>query len=417
MAGHDFQPYVSKVYASPRDVPSELWYQVVDRDDPFMNLRMLEALYKSWRGRKPFWPVIFLDPQGRAVAATCLCGHKVDLAQLGNPVGRRLILAVRKLWAGFMHVRTLVCGVPLSTAHSCLRLHPGANADQVARELGRRMRRMAWRHWYQATLVKDIDSRQLDDAEPLLKHGFIRAATAPMNVVDVRHSNIDEWLSDLRSHYRYRWRKSLAKFETARLRCEHLQGDQILQVYDRRVHKMYVDLVRRQTMRFERLPFAFFKNLVAAAGDHVRLTVIWQDDRVVAFSWALLCGRVYQNLFCGYDAQLNRECDLYFNMALRDVGYAMTLGVDKILLGQTSNTFKARLGARLSDRHFYVRGIAPVTLALKLFGGYLFPQEQPHAQRDLFPHQPAAARRGTSVPSPVMSWSRSGAVDVLAEVK
>ena len=72
------------------------------------------------------------------------------------------------------------------------------------------------------------------------------------------------------------------------------------------------------------------------------------------------------------DYAVNRECDLYFNIMYDGLDCGLRSGASDICLGQTSYTFKSRLGCYQEPRVFFVKGRGLPGLALRVFAGVLF---------------------------------------------
>ena len=364
----------SQVFDRVADVPVVDWNQVVGADDLFMRLPMIQALEDGWGRLKNIWPVVFYDRRQRPQAVACLFGHSVDMATIGNPTGCKWVERGRRIYPGFMHVNTLVCGIPFPVGQSGLRFAPGADRSAVTTAFSQLLRRIAWRKWFQAIVIKDADSNTASDPNELRQHGFLTTDAPPMNVVYTHHGCLDDWLNGLRSHYRYAWRKSLKKLDREGLHCQHFIGEEILDRYDSRLHQLYRALAKRQQLCLERMPCRFFSRLVEACGDQVHMTTINDGSKCVAYCWSIRYNGIYQNLLCGFDRQMNRSCDLYFNLAIRDMGFGLQTGAREIWLGQTADKFKARLGATIEPRQMHVRCIPPVTMALRASRSIVFPR-------------------------------------------
>lgn len=373
----------SVVYESPSCVPADLWRKVVSPTEVFAGLDVLRILERTWTDRKQIWPVLMFDQAGEPVAAACLFGHTVDFATTGNQSGSRIINRVRRLWPGFMHIKTLVCGLPIPVGNTGIHLVPGVDGAAVSAALSRLLRQIAWKRWFQGIMIRDIDAGLVQQTKHLEDHGFMTVDAPPQNIVPIEHRGLDEWLASLRSHYRYAWKKNLRKVDEQGLRCEYSSGREILDIYTRDVHRLYADLEKSQRIRFERMPRRFFRLMVEVLGDQVHLTRICRGNETLAFCWALQRGDIYQNMLCGFNQELNSVYDLYFNLAVRDMANGMRLGAREVWLGQTTNRFKARLGAKEVSRKCHVRGVKPAMMYLKANSRWLLPESQLPQQRNL----------------------------------
>ncbi len=365
-------PYQTQIYEAAKEVPLAEWLQITG-GDPLMDIRFIEALEVGWCGKCRFWPLLIRDSSGDPMAAAILCLHLIDGADTGQAIVRRLGHAVRHVWPGFLKFRTLLCGIPVSGAQSSLRLSQDCDVLAAMDALQMAMRDLAWKHRARMLIVKEMSDDEADQLDVLQQFNFIKAASLPTNAVRCDAPRFEAWLQTLRSHYRYKLRRSLKKFDQAGLSCEHISGAEIVDVYTRDVHQMYLDVIATHEVNFEVLPYEFFPEFAMRLADRVRMTLLRDGEEVVAFAWSLLSDDCYQNLLVGFDYNRNEQFDLYFNLMIRDLAFGYDQGVSQVLLGQTSDVFKSRLGAVQQPRCFYVRTVKPALQVLKLLSRWVFP--------------------------------------------
>jgi predicted N-acyltransferase len=143
------------------------------------------------------------------------------------------------------------------------------------------------------------------------------------------------------------------------------------------------------------MPASFFTEMAAALGDEAHLTVIRKDGRVCAFTFAVTRGDTHYNLYSGLDYALNNEGDLYFNLFYHDLDQAFRAGVCSVHLGQTSDSFKSRLGSVTEPLFFFAHGRPKAFHAiLKLFAPLAFPKVSAVEANDVFVCPSPASGRG-----------------------
>jgi hypothetical protein len=153
---------------------------------------------------------------------------------------------------------------------------------------------------------------------------------------------------------------------------------------------MYEAVTLRAEHRLEILPREFFLEL--AARFPLVLTTISQSSQVLAFAWSLWHGDIYRNLFVGIDYDHNQETDAYFNLMIEDIAYAMGTSVDEILMGQSADEFKSRLGCAADPRHVFIKVTNPILRWLfHRFERSFLPPTPPALDRDVFKQEPATA--------------------------
>lgn len=171
--------------------------------------------------------------------------------------------------------------------------------------------------------------------------------------IPLRWQSFDEYLADLRSHYRYRFRRALKK--GAALRFALLEDNA---AFDPELFRLYENVHDRSRIGVERLTIHAFrlrsaKILVARAG-----------ERPVGFVQMIENGTELVFAFVGLDYQQNGTYDVYQNLLLRMMAYAIDHGFERIELGQTAESAKLRLGGQYQALYLHLRHSNPLLNAL-----------------------------------------------------
>lgn len=386
--------YATSLYGSAGEVPAEDWDALnTNAADPFMDRRFLTAVERSMSTDGKFFYIIVRDDAGRTMATAALCAYRIDGAVLAGPTLKRFTEAVRRVWPSYARLKVLFCGLPVSAGQKQLRLHPQADAAQVMAELDAVLRQIAKRERVWFIVAKEFEQADLPSLESLRTHGYVLADSLPMNHFEPRFTGLDDYCRALRSHYRYKIKKSLRKFDAAGLRVETLvDPDEILAIYTDELHKLYYAVVDRAESKLEILPPEFFRQLVRQLPGEVSLSLIRQGERIVAFGWGLTRGGAYRSLFIGVDYSLNAEVDLYFNTMLRGIDGALRSGVSDIYVGQAADDFKARIGCHQQPRYLYLKSPSRLIHAMfRPIARFIFPKPPLPPPHELFKPQNADA--------------------------
>jgi hypothetical protein len=317
---------------------------------------------------------------------------------LASGRAKRWTLALRRLWSGYMRFSVLFCGLPVSAGQKHVRLAPEADPRQVVSTLDAVLCQLARRERAWLTVVKEFDDTDQSLFAAMADRGYLRADSLPMNHMEPRFQSLEQYCEALRSHYRYKIKKSLRKFDKAGLRVEALSDpEQIVGVYTDQLHRLYQAVVDKAEHKLEMLPAEFFRELARRLPGHVWLIVIRQGERVVAFNWGLMHGGVFRSLFIGIDYDLNPTADLYFNTMLRGIVFASQLGATDIAVGQTADDFKSRLGCYQRPRFLFLKSRSRLfQMLIRAMATRVFPPPQPQPPRDLFkPNEDDEAEEST----------------------
>lgn len=356
------------------------------RADAAMDPRFLNAVEKTMASEARFHNVVFRDSAGVPAGAAFLSLCTVDSLLLSTEGWKKLGTRVRRLWPKFLKIPVLFCGGPVSTGASHLRFAPGADHSTMLRQLDRLLTLLAWRQRASAVVFKDFGPHEIARTDALLELGYRRADSLPMNYFPTHFRDFDHFCDSLRSRYRRQIVRSRKKLQRAGLRVVHLRGGMGFdELYTDDVHRLYLAVLNRAPIQFERLPAQFFRELARAFPEESAFTLICQGERVVGFTCGLFHQQAYHNFFCGLDYELNAEAELYFNLLYEDLSYALQQNVRSIQIGQTADEFKMRVGCSREPRYFYVKVRDPgLQLLLRAAGPSLFPSAPCVDQRNLF---------------------------------
>jgi predicted N-acyltransferase len=354
--------------------------------DPMMDPRFLRAVERSMADGARFWNVVVRDGRGRPSAATVLSLFTIDGALLAEgPLGRA-IPSMRRIMPRLLKFKVVFCGCPVSTGQNHLRFAPEADHLRILKLLDRLMLDLAREHGARWVAFKEFDDRGAARMDAAISLGYLRAESPQMNILPARFCSLDDLCAALRSHYRRKIMLSRKKLEKSGLRVEHLRGgEQIAHLYTDQVHRLYLSVFDRADTKLECLPPTFFRELARQFTDDALFTLLRRGEDILAFSSGLFHGESYQNLFVGYDPAYNADADLYFNVMLENVDFALRRGVRSIHLGQTANEFKSRVGSIADRRYFYVKARNPIGhLVLRWLRPYLFHAPPEALDRNVF---------------------------------
>jgi predicted N-acyltransferase len=345
----------------------------------FMDPRFLAAVEHAFHGQARFLHAIVYDGAERPQAWASLCSFPVDVTTLASPGVQSVVRALRVALPRLGLVSTFFVGLPVSLGQSHLAIAPDADPAGVLGALGDAVEAIAARERAWLVVWKEFDPAAAARLDPPLRaRGYRRAESPVMHELDGRFADFAGYRAALTSHYRSDVRRSERKFRAAGLRVVHLHdAEEIRRVYTADVHRLYEAVVARATVKLETLPVEFFRELTRRLPGLVSLTAIYDADRIVAFNWGMMDGRVHHFLFCGMDYTAARDADLYFNLMYHQLDDALRRGPARIEVGQTADMFKARLGCRPAPRYFYVKGGRPAARAALARGFRLMFPERP----------------------------------------
>ncbi len=178
--------------------------------------------------------------------------------------------------------------------------------------------------------------------------GFARALTCPRIHLRLRWSSFDDYLADLRSHYRRRYR--LAQGKTGDITLQQIvPGD-----FTARHYALYEQVFHRSRIQVEKLSLCYFQRCPAS------ILVYERQGEPVGFVQLIANGAELVFGFIGLDYAVNERYDLYINLLLRMVAYGIEGGFSSIDLGQTADDTKLKLGGEYELLYAHMRHHHPL---------------------------------------------------------
>ncbi len=165
--------------------------------------------------------------------------------------------------------------------------------------------------------------------------GFAKGYTCPKCILEIKWKTFDEYLAALRSNYRYRYKKALAK--SAPLKIRYLKsGDE----FTAEMYALYEQVYNKSHIKVEKLTDRFFR------GKFFKIFVMEENNVPRGFVQLIAIGDELVFEFVGVDYSVNNKYDVYISMLLEIVRYGIENGFKTIDFGQTADEAKLKLGCR-----------------------------------------------------------------------
>ncbi len=183
--------------------------------------------------------------------------------------------------------------------------------------------------------------------------GYAKGLTCPKCELTLRWNSFDEYIAELRSPYRYRYKKALSKGAPLKLRYLSSPNEFTPEMY-----KLYENTYNKSRIRVEKLTERFFK------GEMFKIFVMEDDEAVRGFVQLLENGSELVFEFVGLDYTVNQKYDTYLCMLLNIVRYGIEHGFKTIDFGQTADDTKLKLGCKYTYLYAYLNHKNPLLNAV-----------------------------------------------------
>jgi hypothetical protein len=183
----------------------------------------------------------------------------------------------------------------------------------------------------------------LNSEDDLLGTQLIQGETLPTCKMNISWSSIDDFICNLRSHYRYRLKKALDKGkETSIKRLEDNNS------FDEKMYSLYEQVYDKSQYKLEKLSIDFFKMFPSS------IYVFYLQENPVAFVQLIDNNGELSFVFGGIDYALNHKYDLYINMLMFILKYGIDNKLSAIDMGQTAEDTKMKFGCLQHKKYMYI---------------------------------------------------------------
>jgi hypothetical protein len=268
---------------------------------------------------------------------------------------------IRRLWPGFLKLRTLMVGCAAGEGHLDGADDPSrqVNARRLAATLVHHARAMKAR----LVVMKEFPARYRPMLECFVQAGFTRVPSLPMTRVDIEYADFEDYMRRaLSSSTRTKLRRKFRRLNSTPPVEMSLETDIAPLIGE--IYPLYQQVYARSKQRFEELTPKFLCALGQVMPNKSRFFVWRHLGRIVAFNLCMVQGDVIYSEYIGLDYSVALNLHLYF-VAVRDVtAWAIARGYRSYRSSSLSYWPKYHLRHRLDPIDLYVRHTSPVINAV-----------------------------------------------------
>jgi predicted N-acyltransferase len=221
---------------------------------------------------------------------------------------------VRKVFPRFLTMRVLMVGCAAGTGD--LSVCDETDETWVANALQASLSTYARHNKASLVVLKDFPATYRSKLETFPLNGYTRIPSMPMTRLLLPYNNWDEYFRTLSKATRKDLRRKFRKAEQApRIEMEMLND--ITPVVDE-IYPLYLAVHERSPLKFETLTKDYFRGIGQRMPERARFFIWRQLDKIVAFSFCLVCDDKIYDECIGLDYSVALELHLYF-YTLRDI--------------------------------------------------------------------------------------------------
>lgn len=345
-------PLTAKVFSSAQELLASPWNDLAQNGSCTFSREFWETLEQAGlEGFSDYRYVMFLDGCGAPAALACFYSVTTDIA-IFAPAGLREVLSrIRRVFPGFLKLRMLECGTPITLNSPPFVAHGSVPAREIIAALSRLLLKTARQEGQLLIVVRDFEA----DAEPMRKEferfGYHWVDNLPNTYLEIQWPSADEYLASMKSYYRSKLLRHLRKNEAQHIRHElvddfgHLAETLCSQWFA--VHNQ-ADEYQREVLNPQ-----FYRELSSRMGASSKALLLYRKDELVGHALMLLDGDMLRWLYIGRKDAINDS--LYIYIAHKVIETAINLGAKRVEMGLTTYSIKQDLGAQAAPLKFALR--------------------------------------------------------------
>jgi predicted N-acyltransferase len=264
---------------------------------------------------------------------------------------RAVVDVIRKIFPRFLTMRVLMVGCAAGTGDlgACNEKDEPWTADALPESL----RTYARQKKASLVVLKDFPANYRSALETSALNGYARIPSMPMTRLSLRYQNWDDYFRTLSKATRKDLRRKFRKAE----RAAKIQMEVVSEIapFIDEIYPLYLAVHERSPLKFETLTKDYFLAIARRMPERARFFIWRQSDKIVAFSFCLVCGDAIYDECIGLDYTVALDLHLYF-YTLRDIiSWALQQGLKYYYSNPLNYEPKLHLDCELVPLDLYVR--------------------------------------------------------------
>lgn len=345
------------IYHTIKDVPQAAWDARARLHSEAVSWPFWSVLEQSGLNDFCYHYALLIDQTGQVLAQACFYDVTTDLAIFGPRWLRQSLAGVRRIWPGFMKLKMLECGTPITLVSPPVTILPEADAALAIASLTRLLRKIARRQKQLLIVIRDFEPPAASLEAEFAAQGYHLSDNLPNTYLDINWPTFQGYLHAMRSYYRSKLVKYLKRNEKLGITCT-LTAD--FADLAETLHRQWMN-VHENAKEFQRevLTPAFYRELSQQDGLDARVLLFYRQGELVGHALLLRDHADWRWLYVGREAIC--PDGLYLFIAQKVVETAISLGAKRLEMGLTTYPIKQDLGAE----------IVPLRMALRATNRFL----------------------------------------------
>ena len=339
------------IHKSINEIDEKEWDSIVEKNRLICTHSYIKAIEQSNINDCRYFYPVFYD-KGEIVAHTSIYFISTELDLFAKGFLKNTIDIIRRGWKGFFILRSIECGTPVSLGNT-ISFKEGVDRVEIMNLLCAETERIAADIGAPVLLFRDFYDHETGFFDLLKKRGYSRINNLPNTKIEIKWKSFDDYLSSMRSQYRYKVIDRMNAFRTGGFSMEVVRDFSLYADDLERLCKNVYDNAKEY--KRERLPAEFFKSINTHLEQRSAVILIRRDSVIVGFTLLFFDHETLIPIFSGLDYDYSKEYAVYFNLLYKIVEVAIESGKKEVDLGITTLVPKKEIGADVVPLHMYMK--------------------------------------------------------------
>ncbi|WP_214112262.1 hypothetical protein [Aequorivita echinoideorum] len=339
-------------------IPTVDWSAIIPRQNVFLSLEFLFALENSLRPSLKLIPVLIYNSEKKPLVAGVFQISTFIYKKTANQSSFLKIFQDCRNTDDSFSIKGLVCGNIFATGENGFAFSNEISKEEAITLMATAAQKLknndSLKNEFSIMLFKEFWEKSVGAAKRLEAYKY-RPFQIDVNMVlqmDSHWQRLEDYLGSMKAKYRAKANSAYKK--SAALSIRELSEDDI-QKYEQDLVRLFNNVLQKSHYSYGvNYPLCFF-NLKKNLGNRFHCRGFFFGEKLVGFSTAFEnCDNLEAN-YVGIDYGYNSEFAVYERILYDYVELAISLKVDQLHLGRTSELIKSALGALPEAMTLYAR--------------------------------------------------------------
>ncbi len=347
----------SIVFTRIGDVPEKVWDALNAQGSVTMSRAFWSVVEQSNLNDFTYSHVLFLEEDDTPVGIVSFYSVTTDIAIFAPKYVRLLLNMVRGVWPGFLKLKMLECGTPVTITSPPF--VSSTSRERLLESIMDILQQTARRDGHLLIILRDFEPNAQEFRDPLQKRGYHWIESLPNTYMDIVWASPEAYRQSMRSYYRSKLQKHLKRNIEAGV--HHELVDDFADMADILCRQWMVVHTHAKEFQREVLTPEFYRTLSQEMGSDSKVLLFYKDEELVGHALLLMDGEMLRWLYVGREVAANDS--LYIYIAYTVIESAILLGAKQLEMGLTTYAIKQDLGAE----------VVPIQMALRATWSFINP--------------------------------------------